>query len=63
MVPLEAEKLFRFPHLWGDLEDITAIPTTPQLPTTSRACRPPRPHPGRVPYGGPLPPERARAAI
>jgi len=44
MVPHEAEKLSSFPHLWGDLEDITAIPQATQIhpqTSTSRARRTP----------------------
>ncbi|TDW30733.1 hypothetical protein EDD25_2503 [Cryobacterium psychrophilum] len=57
MVPHEAEKLSSFPHLWGDLEDITAIPHTPQihthLPTSRARRRPKRPgHPSPPPKSG-----------
>ena len=39
MVPLEAGKLFGFPHLWGDLDDFTVNRRGPQLSAASRACR------------------------
>jgi len=31
LVPHEAGKLSSFPHLWGDLDDITAIPQAAQI--------------------------------
>jgi len=30
-IPHEAGKHFRFPNLWGDLDDITVNPQGPQL--------------------------------
>ncbi|MBB5642837.1 hypothetical protein BJ997_003385 [Cryobacterium roopkundense] len=49
LVPHEAEKLSSFPHLWGDLDDITANPPTTQI------SPPFSPHPGRVAPNPPNP--------